>query len=72
MTPAKLVSTNNYDREKYLEMLLDSAEAGLVVFGFNRSYLDLIIRKHNSGMKSIINVGWILNQQKQSYEVVMY
>jgi hypothetical protein len=56
MTPAKMVSTKNYDREKYLEMLLDSAEAGLVVFGFNRSYLDLIIRKHNSGMKSIINV----------------
>ena len=37
ITPAKLVSTKNYDREKYLEMLLDSVEAGLAVFGFNRS-----------------------------------
>jgi hypothetical protein len=37
ITPAKLVSTKNYDIEKYLEMLLDSAEAGLAVFGFNRS-----------------------------------
>jgi DNA polymerase elongation subunit (family B) len=39
ITPAKFVSTNNYDREKYLEMLLDSAEAVLAVFGFNRSLL---------------------------------
>jgi DNA polymerase elongation subunit (family B) len=37
ITPAKLLSTENYDREKYLEMLLDSAEAVLAVFGFNRS-----------------------------------
>jgi DNA polymerase elongation subunit (family B) len=37
ITPAKLISANNYDREKYLEMLLDSAEAVLAVFGFNRS-----------------------------------
>jgi DNA polymerase elongation subunit (family B) len=37
ITPAKLISSQNYDREKYLEMLLDSAEAVLAVFGFNRS-----------------------------------
>jgi hypothetical protein len=37
ITPAKLISTENYDREKYLEMLLDSAEAVLAVFGFSRS-----------------------------------
>jgi len=37
ITPAKLISSNGYDREKYLEMLLDSSEAVLSVFGFNRS-----------------------------------
>ena len=30
-------SSKDYDREKYLEMLLDSAETALSVFGFNRS-----------------------------------
>ena len=37
ITPAQLISSENYDKEKYLEMLLDSAEAVLSVFGFNRS-----------------------------------
>jgi DNA polymerase elongation subunit (family B) len=37
ITPAKLVSSKEYDKEKYLEMLLDSAEAVLSVFGFSRS-----------------------------------
>jgi DNA polymerase elongation subunit (family B) len=37
ITPAKLILTQDYDREKYLEILLDSAEAVLVIFGFNRS-----------------------------------
>jgi hypothetical protein len=37
IVPAKLIISENYDREKYLEMLLDSAEAVLSVFGFNRS-----------------------------------
>ena len=37
VVPAKLISSENYDKEKYLEMLLDSAEAVLSVFGFNRS-----------------------------------
>jgi DNA polymerase elongation subunit (family B) len=37
ITPAKLITTQEYDREKYLEMLLDSAEAVLSVFGFSRS-----------------------------------
>jgi DNA polymerase elongation subunit (family B) len=37
ITPAKLISSESYDKEKYLEMLLDSAEAVLSVFGFNRS-----------------------------------
>jgi DNA polymerase family B len=37
ITPAKLISTQNYDREKYLDMLLDSSEAVLSIFGFNRS-----------------------------------
>jgi DNA polymerase elongation subunit (family B) len=39
ITPAKLISSKDYDREKYLEMLLDSAEAVLSIFGFNRSLL---------------------------------
>jgi DNA polymerase elongation subunit (family B) len=39
ITPARLISSENYDKEKYLEMLLDSAEAVLSVFGFNRSLL---------------------------------
>ena len=37
ITPAKLVTIQEYDREKYLEMLLDSAGAVLSIFGFNRS-----------------------------------
>ena len=37
ITPARLISSKNYDKAKYLEMLLDSAEAVLSVFGFNRS-----------------------------------
>lgn len=39
ITPAKLISSEEYDKEKYLDMLLDSAEAVLSVFGFNRSLL---------------------------------
>lgn len=37
ITPAKLISSQVYDKEKYLSMLLDSAETVLSVFGFNRS-----------------------------------
>ncbi len=37
ITPAKLLASEEYDREKYLEMLLDSTEAVLAIFGFNRS-----------------------------------
>lgn len=37
ITPAKLISSKNYEKEKYLEMLLDSAEAVLGVFSFKRS-----------------------------------
>ena len=37
ITPAKLISSEEYDKEKYLEILFDSAEAVLSVFGFNRS-----------------------------------
>jgi DNA polymerase elongation subunit (family B) len=37
VVPAKLISEENYDREKYLQMLLDSAETVLAIFGFNRS-----------------------------------
>src|SRR5215831_8719716 len=37
ITPASPISSKEYDKEKYLEMLLDSAEAVLSIFGFNRS-----------------------------------
>ena len=37
VVPVKLISSENYDKEKYLDMLLDSAEAVLSVFGFNRT-----------------------------------
>jgi DNA polymerase elongation subunit (family B) len=37
ITPAKLISSENYDKEKYLEMLFDSAEAVLSIFGYSRS-----------------------------------
>lgn len=32
IVPAELISSETYDREKYLEMLLDSAEAVLAIF----------------------------------------
>jgi DNA polymerase elongation subunit (family B) len=37
VTPAKLMTSKVYDKEKYLELLLDSAEAVLPIFGFQRS-----------------------------------
>jgi DNA polymerase family B len=37
ITPAKLISSKEYDKEKYLEMLLDSAEVVLSTFGFQQS-----------------------------------
>ena len=37
VVPAKLLSSENYDKQKYLDMLLDSAETVLSVFGFNRT-----------------------------------
>lgn len=39
ITPAKLISSESYDKEKYLDMILDSTEAVLSVFGFDRSQL---------------------------------
>ena len=37
ITPARLICSENYDKEKYLELLLDSAEVVLSIFGFDRS-----------------------------------
>jgi DNA polymerase elongation subunit (family B) len=37
ITPARFISGKEYDKERYLEMLLDAAEAVLSVFGFSRS-----------------------------------
>ena len=45
ITPAKLVSSESYDKEKYLEMLLESAEAVLSIFGFNRSLFGIDKKK---------------------------
>jgi DNA polymerase elongation subunit (family B) len=39
ITPAKLLASEEYDREKYLDILFDSAEAVLAIFGFSRSLL---------------------------------
>jgi DNA polymerase elongation subunit (family B) len=64
ITPAKRISSQNYDREKYLEMLLDSAEAVLAVFGFNRSMLGFDKKfKH-----------WFdeLYQQRERYRISQY
>ncbi len=47
ITPAKLVSSESYDKEKYLEMLLESAENVLSVFGFNRSLLGFDKKKNH-------------------------
>jgi DNA polymerase elongation subunit (family B) len=47
ITPARLISSKNYDKERYLEMLLDSAEAVLSVFGFNRSLFGFDIKKNH-------------------------
>ncbi|HYZ58668.1 MAG TPA: DNA polymerase domain-containing protein [Nitrososphaeraceae archaeon] len=37
ITPVKLINAQKYDREKYLELLLDAAESVLSIFGFSRS-----------------------------------
>jgi DNA polymerase elongation subunit (family B) len=35
VVPAKLITSEYYDKAKYLEMLLDSAEVVLAIFGFD-------------------------------------
>ena len=47
ITPANLISSENYDKEKYLEILLDSAEAVLSIFGFNRSLFGFDKKKNH-------------------------
>ena len=47
ITPARLISSKNYDKEKYLEILLDAAEAVLSVFGFNRSLFSFDKKKNH-------------------------
>ena len=47
ITPARLISSKNYDKEKYLEIFLDSAEAVLSVFGFNRSLFGFDKKKNH-------------------------
>lgn len=47
ITPTNLITTQEYDREKYLVMFLDSAETVLSVFGFNRSLFGLDNKKNH-------------------------
>jgi DNA polymerase elongation subunit (family B) len=47
IVPAKLISSEHYDRDKYLEMLFDSAEGVLAIFGFSRSLYGFDNRKQN-------------------------
>lgn len=39
------MSSENYDRDKYLEMIFDSAESVLAIFGFKRSLYDFVNNK---------------------------
>jgi DNA polymerase elongation subunit (family B) len=72
ITPAKLISSQNYDREKYLEMLLDSAEAVLSIFGFNRTILGSDKKFKHWYDGCINNMSEILNQQKQNCKTGVY
>ena len=47
ITPARLVSSENYDKAKYVEMLLDSAEAVLSIFEFSRSLFGFDNKKNH-------------------------
>ena len=69
ITPTNLISSKEYDKEKYLDMLLDSAEAVLSIFGFNRSLFGFDKRNNIGGMRFIISVKEILKQQDQNYEL---
>ena len=53
ITPAKLITTQEYDREKYLDMLLDSAEAVLSIFEFNRSLFGFDAKKSRHWLDQI-------------------
>lgn len=55
ITPAKLISFENYDKEKYLKMLLDSAESVLSIFGFNRSLFGFNEKKSRHWWTEIYN-----------------
>jgi hypothetical protein len=50
-------------------MFLDSAEAVLSIFGFNRSLYGYVKKNVGSGMRFINNVKETLYQLKQSYEM---
>jgi DNA polymerase elongation subunit (family B) len=47
IVPAKLISSENYDKEKYLEMMFDSAEAVFSIFGFSRSQFGYTIKRNH-------------------------
>ena len=66
ITPAKLLASEVYDREKYLEMLLDSAEAVCQYLNLIGHYLDLIRKSVTGGTNLTSSVRKILNHQKQS------
>ena len=67
ITPSKLLASEVYDREKYLEMLLDSAEAGSCQYlNLIGHYLDLIRKSVAGGTNLTSGARKILRQQEQS------
>lgn len=73
IVPAKLISSESYDREKYLEMILDQPRQFYRCLDLVAHYLDSIEKRPVIGGTKYINSGReIVSQQKQSYEMGEY
>ena len=73
ITPARLITTQEYDKEKYLDILLDSAESVHQYLDLIGHYLVLTKRKTIiGGMRYTSNVRKTFNQQKLSYNIGDY
>ncbi len=69
ITPAKLISSKDYDREKYLEMLLDLLRQYYQYLDLIGHYLDMIEKRPiNGGMRFTNNARKTSNLQNQNYE----
>ena len=69
ITPTKLISSEEYDKEKYLEMLLDSAEAYYQYLDLIDRSLSLIEKRHIiGGTRFIISARKISNLQNLNYK----